>query len=99
MMMNEKRKAAIVERCLAQVQTGELTLAECVRRYPQLSGELNSAFHLMNAFHTAEEDSLLQQELRETKVKLLNQLPDRPSVVTNSRQIVIHGKQTNGGLL
>ena len=85
MMMNEKRKAAIIERCLAQVQAGELTLAECVRRYPQLSGELNSAFHLMNAFHTAEEDSLLQQELRETKVKLLNQLPDRSSVVTNSR--------------
>jgi uncharacterized membrane protein YgcG len=85
MMMNEKRKAAIVDRCLVQVQDGKLTLEECLRRYPQLSGELTSAFHLLNAFRTVDENNLLQQELRETKVRLLNQLPDRPSVVTNSR--------------
>jgi hypothetical protein len=85
MMMNENRKAAIVERCLAQVQAGILTKEACLRRYPQLASELNAAFHLTNAFQTADENSALEQELRETKVRLLNQLPDRPALVTKSR--------------
>ena len=83
--MNETRKAAIVERCLAQVQAGTQTKEACLRRYPQLANELNAAFHLTNAFQAADENNLLEQELRETKVRLLNQLPDRPALVTKSR--------------
>lgn len=82
--MNENRKAAIVERCLAQVQAGTHTKEACLRRYPHLSGELNAAFHLSEDFRAAGQDSLTLQELRETKVRLLNQLPDRPALVTKS---------------
>ena len=84
-MMNEKKNAAIVERCLAQVQAGTLTKEDCLQRFPHLTKELNAAFHLMEGFHTLDADNLLQQELRETKVKLLNQLPDRSPLVTKSR--------------
>jgi hypothetical protein len=60
-----------------------MTEDECLRQYPHLAEELRAAFDLSAAFHPLEGIQASQQELRETKIRVLNQLPDRELVVTN----------------
>lgn len=84
-MMNDKQKAALLQRCLEQVRTGKLTQAECLRRYPAIAGELKMAFRISQATPAVEMDSPLESELRMRKASILNQLPDRQEVVTKSK--------------
>ena len=80
--MNEKRKAQIIDECIEMVQNGRKSRDDCVRKYPQLSDELHSAFFSLNVISSIsfyEVDPMYQ---RKQKIKMMQKLPDRESIVT-----------------
>ena len=84
--MNEKEKARILDRCLSAYLSGEWSRKECLSRYPQVSAELSDLFSLAQKF---DEDSSLDfkgNQKRAAKARMLNRLPDREQVVTNSAE-------------
>ena len=87
MKMNENRKAAIIDRCLAAVQGGEWSVEDCLQRYPRLSDELRDIFRVSSRLGDASVVGLAPNQLRAAKMNLLNQLPDRDLLVTKPGKI------------
>ncbi len=82
--MNDKKKSEIIERCLAAVQSGEWTREDCFRRYPKLAHELQDYFVLSERITNSLPLDFEMNELRESKLKMLNHLSDRKDLVTKS---------------
>jgi hypothetical protein len=80
--MNDNTKAKIVERCLSAIHSGEWTIEECLRRYPEMAPELQDFFALSEKMLGDRSFDLTATELRLSKAKILNNLSDRVVPVT-----------------
>lgn len=84
MMMNEKRKAKMIDRCISAVQSGEWSKEECFQRYPELTADLASIFRISETFNDSSAFEFSENQKRTAKVKLLSELSDRSRIVTKS---------------
>ena len=80
--MNYKKKARIINAIIENIQGGIISMEKCLVEYPDLAGEIQSAFStidIISSISFSEEEEI---EPRIQKINLLQKLPDREEFVT-----------------
>jgi len=80
--MNEKKVARILDDCLSAIRSGKMNKADCVRKYPDLEGDLDELLGTAEKLYLIPDIAMEKGDLRKMKMQLLNRLPDRKQVVT-----------------
>jgi hypothetical protein len=80
--MNERKKARILDYCLSAIRSGKLSQADCIRKYPELERDLNDLLSVAGRLYSLPAIPMAKDRLRQSKINLLNQLPDRQEFVT-----------------
>lgn len=80
--MNDKRRARIIGDCIEMVQTGQMSRSDCTKKYPNLAGELNTAFLSVDAISSIAFSKIDPLYQRKRKINLMHKLPDWENIVT-----------------